>query len=123
MSDSVKNSRTIGIFMGGVIKEGEGDFQDMICFGKNCYYMPLGYHLNWGSIMEVGDEMERRIQEGNWGLFEQFFSDEMHGYDNFQKACAERNLDDANKWALFFIEGVNNQDPEHVKQAKEYESK
>jgi len=120
MSDLEKNSRIIGEFMGGEFVDGEGKTEDRMYFEDNWYYMPLGYSKDWNSLMKVGDKMDKMIHDGNWGLFEQFFSDEMHGYDNFQKACAERNIEDANKWVLFFIEGINNQDPKHVKQAKEY---
>lgn len=122
MSDLDKNSRIIGEFMGGKFVDGEGKTEDRMCFEDNWYYMPLGYSKNWNSIMKVGDKMHEMIIDGNWGLFAQFFSDEMFGMDGFERACKARNIDDANRWALYFIEALRHQEPEHIKLAKQYKA-
>lgn len=117
--DIDRSSRIIGEFMGGKFVSGEGKVEDTMHFEHNWYYMPLGYHKDWNSLINVGKRMEQMVSDGNWGLHEQFFSDEMHGLDNFKKACSEFNIKDAHKWALFFIEALKHQDPEIVKKAKE----
>jgi len=116
-----KSSRIIGEFMGGEFVSGEGSCEDRIYFKHNWYYMPLNYHKDWNSLMEVGVKMEELVIEGNWGKFEQFFSDELHTLGNFKLACSEFNIDEAHKYALAFINSIPQQNPEIVKKAKEYE--
>ncbi len=83
----------------------------------------MGYQAlfcdSWDWIMKVGDEMEKHILDGNWGLYEQFFSDEMRSYDYFERACKDRNRSNAILWVKTFIEALEHQDPEILKKAKE----
>lgn len=76
---------------------------------------------SWDWLMMVGDRMEKDILEGNWGLFEPFFSDEMSAYDKFVDACKRRNHTQAVSSILEFINSLENQDIELIKKAKEYE--
>lgn len=83
------------------------------------YQVP--YTSSWDWLMMVGDRMEKDIIEGNWGLFEQFFSDELSAYDKFVNACKKRNSVEAVASILAFIDSLEHQDIEIVKKAKEYE--
>ena len=127
------NNKVIAEFMGENITHSDPDtnmntvaekgdkfrFDNSYLGHMGIYSADLKFDKSWYWIMPVGNKMDDLIMNGNWGIHEQFFSDEMHGYDNFRKACADRNLEEANKWAMFFIEALEHQDPQIVKKVKE----
>jgi hypothetical protein len=96
-------------------------------FRFNCKYIPpadiycadLKFTEDWNLIMGIGDKMQDMVIEGNWGRYANF-SDETHSFSKFERACFDRDKSEAIEAILDFIEAINNQDPEMVKQVKKY---
>lgn len=83
-------------------------------------YSVLKFNSSWNWIIPVGKKMEEMVFDGNWGLFEQFFSDELTYLENFKKSCYNFDIISAYKAAIDFIQSLNHQDINIVDKAKNY---
>lgn len=103
--DIDRSSRLIGEFMGGEFISGEGKVEDRISFKDNWYYMPLAYHKDWNSLIEVCKKIESIIIDED--IAKQYRSDEMLAYDRITSGCSSFDIKEVHSGVISFINFYN----------------